>query len=134
MGSPYTFFQTDTNLEKDGIVVDYGDFRFRIARAGGANTRFQKTLAARIRPFRRAIDAGAITDADADKILHGVFVDSVLLGWEDVTDEHGNPLEFTRENALKLFSDLPDLFRDLQQQASVVANFRREDLQDTIKN
>ena len=41
---------------------------------------------------------------------------------------------FSKENAVKLFSDLPDLFRDVQNQAAAISNFRAEVTEDTIKN
>ncbi|HOK44370.1 MAG TPA: hypothetical protein PLK67_00460 [Bryobacteraceae bacterium] len=134
MGRPYSVFQTDKTLEKEGIILDYGDFKIKIARAGGANVAFQKALASKIRPYKRQIDAGTIPDDVAEKLLLDVYAESVVLGWEGVTDEKGKPLPFSKENVVKLFSDLPDLFRDVQNQAAAISNFRAEVTEDTIKN
>ena len=134
MSGPYSVFRTDKALEKEGIVLDYGDFKIKVARAGGANAAFQKALAAKVRPYKRQLDAGTIPDDVAEKLFLDVYAESVVLGWEGVTDENGKPLPFSKENAVKLFSDLPDLFRDVQSQAASISNFRAEVTEDTIKN
>ena len=134
MSGPYSVFRTDKTLEKEGIVLDYGDFKIKVARAGGSNAAFQKALTSKIRPYKRQIDAGTIPDDVAEKLFLDVYAESVVLGWEGVTDENGNPLPFSKENAVKLFSDLPDLFRDVQNQAAAISNFRAEVTEDTIKN
>jgi len=134
VSGPYSVFRTDKALEKEGIVLDYGDFKIKVARAGGANAAFQKALAAKVRPYKRQLDAGTIPDDVAEKLFLDVYAESVVLGWEGVTDENGKPLPFSKENAVKLFSDLPDLFRDVQSQAASISNFRAEVTEDTIKN
>lgn len=134
MSGPYSVFRTDKALEKEGIVLDYGDFKIKVARAGGANSAFQKALTAKIRPYKRQLDAGTIPDDVAEKLFLDVYAESVVLGWEGMTDENGNPLPYSKENAVKLFSDLPDLFRDVQNQAAAISNFRAEVTEDTIKN
>jgi len=63
-----------------------------------------------------------------------VYAETVLLGWTGVADENGTPLPFTKENCVKLLTDLPDLFRDIQEQAQRVANFRAADLEADAKN
>ena len=37
MTSPYDIFKTDATTETEGLVLDYGDFQIRIARAGGSS-------------------------------------------------------------------------------------------------
>ena len=134
MNGPYSVFRTDKALEKEGIVLDYGDFKIKVARAGGANSAFQKALTAKIRPYKRQLDAGTIPDDVAEKLFLDVYAESVVLGWDGVTDENGKLLPYSKENAVKLFSDLPDLFRDVQNQAAAISNFRAEVTEDTIKN
>ena len=134
MSGPYSVFLTDKTLEKEGIVLDYGDFKIKVARAGGSNAAFQKALTSKIRPYKRQLDAGTIPDDVAEKLFLEVYAESVVLGWEGVTDEDGKPLPFSKENAVKLFSDLPDLFRGVQNQAAAISNFRAEVTEDTIKN
>lgn len=138
--SLYKQFKTDANLERDGILIDYGPnskdlpTRFRLARAGGQNKAYAKALEKATRPHKKSIQMGSLDNNIADRIFMEVFVDTVVLGWENVEDENGNDLEFTRENVLKLFTDLPDLYQDLREQAQNASLFREELLEEDLGN
>ena len=130
--SLYKLFKTDENLETDGIWLEYGQtekgepVRIKIARAGGHNSSFSKALEKATRPYRKAIQTGMLDNKTADKLYKEVFADTVVLDWINVEGPDGKPMEFKRENVLKLFEDLPDLFADLREQANHVALFRDE--------
>jgi hypothetical protein len=130
--SLYKLFKTDENLETDGIWLEYGQnekgepIRIKIARAGGHNSAFLKALEKATRPYRKAIQTGMLDNKTADKLYKEVFADTVVLDWINVEGPDGQPMEFNRENVLKLFEDLPDLFADLREQANNVALFREE--------
>lgn len=135
MASPYDLFKTSAQAEKEiGIDLDYGAFKIRIARAGGANREFIKCLTRKRKPYRNLIDNDAMDSALADKIMAEVFAETIILGWDGVTDEKGKALPFTRENCIKLLIDLPDLLQDIQVQASTAANFREKELAADAKN
>jgi hypothetical protein len=70
----------------------------------------------------------------ADRLLIEVFVDSVVLGWEDICGRDGAIMPFTRDNCIKLFTDLPDLFLDVREQAMKAANFRELEADTDSKN
>lgn len=130
--SLYKQFKADPNLEKDGIVLQYADnskgepIEFRIARAGGGNAAFTKRLEVLTKPYRRQIQTETIERAQVDKLIRQAYAETVVLGWKNVEDEAGNPLPFTVENCVKLFTDLPDLFADIQEQAQKAVLFRAE--------
>ena len=130
--SLYKLFKTNENLETDGIWLEYGQtekgepVRIKIARAGGNNSAFSKALEKATRPYRKAIQTGMLDNKTADKLYKDVFADTVVLDWINVEGPDGKPMEFKRENVLKLFEDLPDLFADLREQANNVALFREE--------
>jgi hypothetical protein len=67
-------------------------------------------------------------------MMRDVYVETVVLGWEGMLDAAGNPLPFNKENALKLFTDLPDLFQDVMEQAGKLALFREDIREDEAKN
>jgi len=139
-----TQFATNTSLENEGIVIDYGNDRVKIARAGGANKKFAKLLERLTKPFRRAIAVGAFDDDRAMGLLQTVYAKTVILGWEVNQGTDANPkwvkgidpkdagqsgkelLKVTPENVMRVFKHLPDLFIDLQQQAQAGALFRAE--------
>lgn len=127
-------FKTDPTLETKGIVLNYGDFKITVARAGGANKAYVKCLERKSRPYRRAIQAETMDNELATAMMREVYVESVVLGWEGVLDAKGKSLPFSKENALQLFTDLPDLFQDVMEQAGKAALFREEIRETEAKN
>lgn len=145
-------FATDVSLETEGIVIDYGNDRIRIARAGGANKKFAKLLERRTKPFRRAIAVGAFSNDRSMDIMREVYAHAVVLDWEvnkgtetvpkwekgidpkDAGTTGKNLLPVTPENIKKVFINLPDLFIDLQQQAQAGALYREEMNKDASGN
>lgn len=141
--SMYGQFQTDTSLENQGIVIDYGTFRITVARAGGANKRFAKTLEAKTKPFKRAIQTDTMDNERGLEILRETYAEAVVLNWETKKDgvfvqgiesQDGGILPFNKENVVFTFQNLPDLFTDIQQQAEKSALFRKFLQEQDAKN
>lgn len=138
--SLYKQFKTDEALETDGIWIEYGTteagqpIRIKIARAGGRNTAFSKALERTTRPYRKAIQTGMLDNKTADNLYKDVFAETVVLDWINVEGPDGQLLEFKKENVVKLFNDLPDLFNDLREQAANAALFREEVLEGALGN
>lgn len=138
--SLYKQFKTDSKLEKEGILLQYGtnskgkDILIRVARAGASNDAYVKRMEAKVKPHRRLIQNETIERAVLIGIIREVFAETVVLGWEGVEDENGNELPFTKENCIKLFTDLPDLFEDVQEQAQKAALFRADIREADAKN
>jgi len=133
--SIYDYFKTSESLERSGIWIDYGPAgSILIARAGGKNQKFNQVLQRENRQNKFKIDNDLMGEEEGRELLARVFAEAVVLDWENVRDEHGREMGCTRENILKLFRDLPDLFNDLQSQAQKVANFREKELEDAAKN
>jgi hypothetical protein len=130
MSSIYRKFKQDKAIERDGIELEYGDGAvFKIARAGGANKAFKTRMEQLQRKYKRQLHHGLLTEEQGRAILIAVYADTVILGWDGVTDEDDNPLDFTRENVVRVLSDLPDLFDDIRSQAEDAGLFR-ETLQE----
>ncbi len=146
MTSPYAQFKTDDALETEGVILDYGDYAIRIARAGGANKRFGKVLDAKRKPYARQIQNETLDDEVARKLMAEAYADAIVLGWGSrpapdadiawgsIPGPDGQPMPFTRQACVKLFLDLPDLFADIREQSAKVALFRREDIEEAAKN
>ncbi len=154
-------YETDRTAERQGVKVRaelLPDAVFIIARAGGANDHFAKEGEKRFRPYRQAIEKGKMESAEAIKLATELFVDTQLKGWEginvkkrdaegkvvmeDVPQDDGSlkqepvfePLPFTRENALKLFKQLPELSNELQRKAQQMATFQKANIENDAKN
>ncbi|MBU0724388.1 MAG: hypothetical protein KJ904_08725 [Alphaproteobacteria bacterium] len=136
MNSIYDLFATDAKAEaEDGLVLDYGSFgRITIRRAGGANKGFARVLEAKLRPYRRQIQAGTLEEAVAERLLAEVYAETVLIGWQGIRDRDGQDIAFSHRAAVTLFTDLPELFRDVQEQAQKAANFRTAEIEESAKN
>lgn len=124
MKSLYEAFATVPEYEQSGVTLDFGVCKFRVRRAGGSNREFLTTLAAALRPHRRAIDAGTMSDEAAKNIQIEVYFKTVIIGWEGVTDREGNALAYTLDNFRKVMMDLPDLWDTLRNEADNMKNFQ----------
>jgi hypothetical protein len=149
----YAQFKTDPDMERSGIELEYyidgkTSVIVKIARAGGGNTKYQRVVDARTKPYRRQIQTETIAPETLEAVMREVYADAVVLGWFTVTrddkgnetrvatveDADGNPMEFNRDNVVKLFRELPDMFSDVQTSANKVALFRKDELEASAKN
>ncbi len=140
--SLYKQFATNTDKEIEGIEVQMTEAEnedgsiptFVVSRMGKSNKRYSKALEAATRPYRRQIELGTMNNDKAEEIFMGVFVDTVLKGWKNVRDENGAELPFNKQSATKLFTDLPEVYERLQEDAKLSANFRDAALEEEVKN
>lgn len=123
----FNLFKTDTNLEESGIWYEISEgTKFLIRRLGGNNTRLKAAYAKYYKSKARLIESGQLPDEEAKTLMYKVFIDTCLADWEGVTDEDGNDLECTPENALDLFKKLPELYNALNEEANKVGNYRAD--------
>lgn len=138
--SLYSKFETDRSLEKQGIILDYGPnskdqpIQIKIARAGGANDAYLKRMEAKAKPHRRQIQHETVERAVLESLVKEVYAETVVLSWEGVEDRDGKELPFSKENCIKLFNDLPELYADIQEQAQSAALFRLSVREADAKN
>lgn len=133
--SPYDLFKNNENLEAgQGVTLEYPGFSITIHRAGGANKKYAQILSAKMKPYRHQIDRGILDEETSKRILIESYAEGVVVGWKDVKDSDGNEMIFNKENVVKLFTDLPDLFADIRSQADNVALFREEEAKADEKN
>jgi hypothetical protein len=121
MASIYELFETDAAMEQEGIWVNYEDFgKFLVARAGGANKAYQKALEKELRPHRKLLKKrkAALPVDIVSNAVKAAFIETVLLDWQGIKDRKGKAIKFSKENAAKLFEDLPALYEDLLEQSS----------------
>lgn len=135
--SMYAAHATDNKLEKSGVWVDYGDFRVKIAKAGGANRKYNQLVERAIKPHRRAIQAGTMTEERARPILVDVFAQTIVLGWETwdekadkfvpgIEQPDGSIGEYSLENVKKVFNDLPAVFNMVKEDSTADDIFKAE--------
>lgn len=123
--TPYDVYETDDNLESgQGVEIQYPFGDFVINRAGGSNKKFAVVFNSKLEPHRRKHEQGILEPEVKEQILIETYAEAVVLGWEKVHDRNGKKLPFTIENCVKLLTDLPDLFTDLQLQANNFSIFK----------
>jgi len=132
--NPYKDFETDSNVEKTGVSIDYGSYQIVIARAGGANQKYNKVLNAKMKPHTRLIENEQLDPKISDLILYETYASTVVLGWTGVTDREGKAIPFSEKACIKLFQDLPALFLDLREVASKIDAFKVLDLEESAGN
>lgn len=143
--SLYKTFGTSADLEQSGIWLQYGyadvpegeparPIRIRISRAGGNNTKFARIMEAKTRPYRRSIQTETLDNKIAESLFREVYAEAVILGWENVQDADGKDLPFTRENVIKVLTDLPDLYQDIREAAAKATLFRDAELETDSGN
>lgn len=143
--SMFEMFGTDANMEKDGIILDYGDFRVTIARAGGANTDYTKMIDRLTKPYMRAIKAETLPNEIAEEIFRKAYAHTIVKNFEVKRGENdwvaGIPqkgsaelLEVNTINVMATFEELPELFNAIREDAQKHSLFRKALLDEALGN
>lgn len=130
-----SMFETDTVVEREGVWLEYAPgVEIRIARAGGSNQFFAKTMTRIAKPHRRAIQTGVCDE----KILNDLFVKAyaaaVIVDWKGITkdlitkndEDAEETLDFNRDNVEAVLHAQPNLFADITKAADDIALYRSE--------
>lgn len=134
MTSLYEMYETSEDLETKGVDLQIGPAKFRVARAGGENTKFRKRVEVLTRPHRKQIQSGNMDPKVMEQLSMEAMIDTVLLGWTGVTGKDGKEIKYSKAAAKKLFTDLPDLYLTIVEEAGNHANFRAALVEEDAKN
>lgn len=141
-------FKTDRTLETEGVHIPVAinehnnePITIHIARMSTSNKRYTKALEIASKPHQSAIQNSALDNEIARRMLQGVFIDTILLGWGNLpkseltgNDEDTDLLEYTKENVEALFAELPELYDDWEARARSAAAFREAERQGAVGN
>lgn len=142
MSGLFKAYKTDAVAEVDGVDIEFFDAQnedgtiptFKVSRLGKSNKKYTKALEVATRPYRRQIELGVLKPEVSEKIFLDVFCTTILIGWSNVIGEDGTPLKYSKDNAIKLMTALPDLYERIQSEASIASNFRDASLEEESKN
>lgn len=124
-------FATDSNAEEKGIKVPLGPgTSIIVARMG--NRSFVNARKTKMRPYEALDRFGKVPEEVQDQILRELIAETVLLGWEGFT-ENGEPVPYSRENALRVLSENKEFLAFVVNASMDVENFRPVK-SDTEKN
>jgi len=145
-----SLFGTDKSKEIEGTWIDVTvnddgtDCGFKVSRMSVHNRRFAAAIAKRQKKYGVKLKTMGQEKNQSDMIE--VFVETVLVNWQNVVDFRegaqdnvvkGEPsvkIEYSRENAIWLLNQLPDLFELLVNESTELTNFQAEDDEEKVKN
>lgn len=140
-------FKTDTTLETNGVEIQLAENKdgtiatVIIARAGRINPAYQKVADRIFKPHRRAANMGMLSEAKNSELTRKVFAEAGVIGWKNVlmsdvtgvkTDE--GYIDYSVENAEKLFVNLPEVYSRLIELATDHQTFMQVVKEEEAKN
>jgi hypothetical protein len=142
MSGLFKQYKTNSAKEAEGVEIEFPEAQnddgtiptFIISRMGKSNKAYSKALEAATRPYRRQVELGTMKNEVAETLFMGVFCDTVLKGWKNVQGEDGAEIPYSKDAAISLLSELPDVYDLLQEEAKLSANFRDSVLETEAKN
>lgn len=140
MSSLHKQFKTDADKEVQGVLIQFeanddgSKPGFRVRRRGGRNQEYQKALDRQVEQYKRQIEFKTLDEMVSRELLMRVFVDTVLVGWEHVQNESNEQIVYSKENALQLFRELPDLYQILMAESAKIDLFKSEHIEQVTKN
>lgn len=144
MSGLYESYETDPEREVNGILIDYGNFRVTVARAGGANKQYLKLLEAKTKPFKRAMAVEAMDNELSLEILKEVYAETIVKDWETKVDgkwkkgieQKGSDklLPVNAKNVMQTFINIPDIFLGIREDADRIALYRMSLREEVTKN
>lgn len=124
-------YATNETREVQGAWVEHGDAKFLIGRAG--NSKYIKLFAAEIEKNQQLLDKkDDAADALSEKIMMKVMVETVLLGWENVSFK-GKPLTYSKANA-ELLLGVKDFRRLVTKWSDDINNYKVKEEEAQAKN
>lgn len=137
----YAKYLIDENIKKAGVYFEDDDVRIRVTYAGTENSRYEKLLKLKLKPFETRIKGDDFPDKKFHEILSEVYAICVVLSWESkvyandedeegtwvegIYDENGNIMDFCEANVVKGFKLGNRLFQDVIKVASNFNLFRQ---------
>jgi hypothetical protein len=109
--NPFAKYGIDRDAERHGVEVPVDDMVFIVRSASAANRGYRYALAVAANKRRGGLDADPTRAFDThEDILIDAFADAVIVGWRNVDGPDGQPLEFNRENCIRVMYQCPDIW------------------------
>lgn len=133
-------FAVDKDKVENGIPIyirsaenDDGTIpTFIVKRMDKTNRKFAKGLERQQKTLRHKVNN--LDEDEATEMLVDLFCDAVLVTWENVKNNDGSEIPYSKSKAKELLKQLPDLFEFLKGEATEISNFRAEELEEDAKN
>jgi hypothetical protein len=125
----------DIKKVADGIWQDYrAGMRLLIAHIN--NPAYAQCLTALQRPYLRQIRTGTLENSIATALTCKAVAKHILVGWENVNNDDGNPIPYSSDKAFEIISDpaYSELYNFVLETAVNAELYRAEVQEDSAKN
>lgn len=126
-------FKTNEQREQEGVWEDAGGgLRLKVARLG--NLRYEEYLRQTGKPYARQMRHGTVDNKVLEDLIRQAMARHVLLDWENLDDEQGNPIPYSHEKALELLTKYRDFHQMVLEIAQDARLFKEQDLEEARGN
>ena len=133
--SIFQVFGTNVKNEVDGVWIEYNfddetKVEFKVARAGGSNPRWNAAIEKHTRQMRRVgKDITKLTGEAQRKLNLDIYTDACLVDWrgDAFKEMDGTPIPYSRENARRIFTQVPEFLDTVMKEALATDNFKDEE-------
>lgn len=123
---------TTVDREEDGVWADFKGSKFLIA-SSGCN-KFQRLFSKLQRPHRRALEKNSLDPTIQLDIMARSLSQAVLLDWNDVVDNNGNPVDFDSDMAYKALKGNSELREFVTNYSTDLGNYIAEEQEELGKS
>lgn len=126
-------YQTDKNLEEEGVWVDLGgNVQVKVARI---TSRKSKEVRRKLeRPMVRKNRSDELSIDQLEQLMTEQLAQAVIKDWRGVTDDDGVELPCTVENCRMILAKFPDFREDVATASLEKETFRTAALQEELGN
>lgn len=139
----YKSFELSSSLTETGAKCSFPEAinedgsipAITVARSHSSNQLFMKAVATVYTPeFNTRLAAGTLDDKEAADANLEVMLQGTVMGWENIQDRDGAPLPFTRENAKRVLTDLPEVVQRIRVFSAELSNYLKSAEDAAVKN
>jgi hypothetical protein len=129
-------YDNDEKRESEsGFEIELADgISITVLRAGGSNKKFARVYGRITGPFQRRIQNKTLDDKIADRLMHEIYAEAIVVDWKGIrVHGHDEDMPCTKENVMDLFACQPDIFDIVRDVSGDMANFRVQEIEDTVE-
>lgn len=108
----------------DSAWTKFDGASFHVAQAN--NAKFQRVFQSLQLPHRRKIDKGTMDPQESQAIAIEAMATGLLLDWKGIVTPDKQEIPFSKDMAIALLTQRPDIREHLQEFALELENFRAE--------
>lgn len=143
MAGPFQTFKTDPKKEKEGVRAHFDGWYMDVARAGGANKEYARTMREKFADHLRAIETGTMSGEKADTLMCEVYAQSIVTGWGSDELGHGKvagpdgetAMDFNAQNVVEAlkFNNF-EIYRMVRKIAEDFTLYKQGKVEEAAKN